>query len=327
MSRAPVNETPTVTTINAAMSPFGVIDFVDNQCGMGAAAAPGVAGSVVGGPPAYLDAHGIRYVPSGALEAADACPEDPADLQKSLVSMGRSASSEPAPVSQRELNSRVDDRIRRFMSKRGELSDLRDEIRATRMQSEERLADLQGLRDMDFSERRERLESIRSAHGPARRYGDEDFAEPRSYRGGAPARRAYRDDASAPRAYRDDASAPRAYRDDASAPRAYRDEDEDLRELHQQMQADVARARLMSEAGGGLRGGLQPSAGARVAGGSGVAQPTAPMRAGSSAAEHKTAATRGPVNSVPGARVLSREAAARVSKAKQGMQGRSSIDF
>ena len=116
MSRAPVNETPTVTTINAAMSPFGVIDFVDNQCGMGAAAAPGVAGSVVGGPPAYLDAHGIRYVPSGALEAADACPEDPADLQKSLVSMGRSASSEPAPVSQRELNSRVDDRIRRFMA-------------------------------------------------------------------------------------------------------------------------------------------------------------------------------------------------------------------
>lgn len=315
MSRAPVNETPTVTTINAAMSPFGVIDFVDNQCGMGAAAAPGVPGTVVGGPPAYLDAHGIRYVPSGALEAADACPEDPVDLQNSLVSMARSASSEPAPVSQRELNSRVDDRIRRFMSKRGDLSDLRDEIRATRMQSEDRLA---GSQSMDYSERRDRLESIRSARGPARRYDEEDIAVPRSYRG----------EAESGRGYRGEADSARGYRDDAASPRGYRDDDEDLRELHRQMQADVARARLMSDsARGGLRSGLQPSAGARTAGGSGVSESTCPMRSGSSAAEQKTATTRGPVKTVPGARVLSREAAARVSKAQQSMRGGSSIDF
>lgn len=129
MSRAPAHETP-VSALNAAMSPFGVIDFVDNQCvqpaGIAGAAGPGLSpAGVVGGPPAYLDAHGIRYVPAAALEA-DAGQEQAAPAP-------RSAPHEAAPISQRDLNSRVDDRVRKFILSERMSDSPRDErLRALR---------------------------------------------------------------------------------------------------------------------------------------------------------------------------------------------------
>ena len=91
----------------SAGNPFGVIDFAENHLLSSA-----MPGGVVGGPPAYLEAHGIRYVP---------CDQQ---LDTSLVPMSsggdapldHAIASTVSPVSPRELNSRVDSRIRRFMS-------------------------------------------------------------------------------------------------------------------------------------------------------------------------------------------------------------------
>lgn len=133
MSRAPANETP-VSALNAALTPFGVIDFVDNGCmqatGGGLAAHAGAAHAnpahpgVVGGPPAYLEAHGIRYVPSASLESDSASPmsADPAATDYGISASAKQvAAAAPASVSQRELNSRVDSRIRKFMKEGGSL--------------------------------------------------------------------------------------------------------------------------------------------------------------------------------------------------------------
>jgi hypothetical protein len=123
------------------MSPFGVIDFIDNQCvqGIGAAASqaggglssgmypglssavhPGLSSAVhgtspgvVGGPPAYLEAHGIRYVPSACLEAA--AEPSPMAAEPTAVPMARRASETPA-TSSRELKSRVDRNITKFLA-------------------------------------------------------------------------------------------------------------------------------------------------------------------------------------------------------------------
>lgn len=99
--------------MHAAISPYGVIDFADNHTLQ-------TPGGVIGGPPAYLEAHGIRYVPM-----ADGDNLEPASLgceyadDPRLVSMGRDAAPpETSYVSPAELNSRVDNRIRKFMSDR-----------------------------------------------------------------------------------------------------------------------------------------------------------------------------------------------------------------
>lgn len=101
--------------MHAAISPYGVIDFADNHTLQ-------TPGGVIGGPPAYLEAHGIRYVPM-----ADGDNMEPASLScdyehdPRLVSMGRDAApTETSYVSPAELNSRVDNRIRKFMSDRTE---------------------------------------------------------------------------------------------------------------------------------------------------------------------------------------------------------------
>lgn len=100
--------------MHAALSPFGVIDFADNHLATSSSLATltSLASlSASAGPPAYLDAHGIRYVPVMAAEAAQGM-DSPAG---SFVPMSRDAGSEPVVVSQRELNSRVDDRIKKFL--------------------------------------------------------------------------------------------------------------------------------------------------------------------------------------------------------------------
>lgn len=102
--------------MSAALSPFGVIDFVDNHA---AGHAPALGASA--GPPAYLDSHGIRYVPSGSLgaDAADLASEaDSRAIRESLVSMGSDAAP-PVRVSQQDLDSRVADSIRKFYDRSG----------------------------------------------------------------------------------------------------------------------------------------------------------------------------------------------------------------
>ena len=108
MSRAPKNEVGAIP-MHAALSPYGVIDFAENSISSMQMAPPG---GVVGGPPAYLEAHGIRYVPSGVAEPD--CVPDPMDA--SLVPMrAQDLGMESSYVSPEELNSRVDDRIKQFM--------------------------------------------------------------------------------------------------------------------------------------------------------------------------------------------------------------------
>lgn len=120
MSRAPAQETPQIP-LNAALSPFGVIDFAENPALHAQYGGHAPPGAVVGGPPAYLEAHGIRYVPSGVLEAeGEELGSAAADsAQQGLVPMSRDAgtcSAAPAAITKRELDSRVDERIRKFMS-------------------------------------------------------------------------------------------------------------------------------------------------------------------------------------------------------------------
>jgi hypothetical protein len=89
MSRAPKVE-PGYAPLHASLCPKDVIDFVDNSL---QTLAPGV----MGGPPAYLEAHGIRYVPATELGA------DPGGL----VSMSTGA-PQAAPRAERvALNSRI----------------------------------------------------------------------------------------------------------------------------------------------------------------------------------------------------------------------------
>ena len=98
----------------SAVSPFGVIDFAENHPSllMQSAAVPG---GVVGGPPAYLEAHGIRYVPCDQALESSLVPMASGDTYSGGGGSLDTAASVVAPVSPRELNSRVDSRIRRFM--------------------------------------------------------------------------------------------------------------------------------------------------------------------------------------------------------------------
>jgi hypothetical protein len=96
----------------SAASPFGVIDFVENHPSLLQSA---VAGGVVGGPPAYLEAHGIRYVPCDQPLDSVLVPMSSGDTCGGAGSL-ESAAAIPSQVSPRELNSRVDSRIRRFMA-------------------------------------------------------------------------------------------------------------------------------------------------------------------------------------------------------------------
>jgi hypothetical protein len=92
MSRAPRVE-PAYHPLHASLGPKDVIDFVDNSL---QTLAPGV----MGGPPAYLEAHGVRYVPATDTAAAPG----------GLVSMSTGAAASLEPDTRRErlgLNSRI----------------------------------------------------------------------------------------------------------------------------------------------------------------------------------------------------------------------------
>jgi hypothetical protein len=97
MSRAPKVESafnPTFSPLHASLSSRDVIDFVDNST------LQTIAPGVVGGPPAYLEAQGIRYVP-----AAEAGPD---------ASPGMSAPASAESASQRERRA-LNSRIRQFL--------------------------------------------------------------------------------------------------------------------------------------------------------------------------------------------------------------------
>lgn len=165
MSRAPVHETHS-SSLTTALTPFGVIDFVDNHC-LAAPAAPAVHGGVVGGPPAYLDAHGIRYVPAVSLEAAPQEEHAPPALH-----------AEPrAPVTPYDLESRVDERIRQFMRDRSALGgqcrpqralgDDYDLERTRRMEQKLRRMQAAAEDDLDTSELRKLRVEVEAANASA----------------------------------------------------------------------------------------------------------------------------------------------------------------
>ena len=108
MSRQPKRDQ---THLHASMTPFGAIDFVDNSSVY--AGAP-IAAGIVGGPPAFLDAHGIRYVPVDAttLTSEPSLPSYPGESALDLQPMWK-----PNPeFDAQSLNSRVDSRIKAYMA-------------------------------------------------------------------------------------------------------------------------------------------------------------------------------------------------------------------
>jgi CRISPR-associated DxTHG motif protein len=138
MSRRPTKDTPDIP-MHAALSPFGVIDFADNHLASNSSLATltSLASlSASAGPPAYLEAHGIRYVPVMAAEGA-LDMDSPAG---NYVPMSRDAGAAQVVVSQRELNTRVDDRIKKFLK-----PDSGDSLRSMRSDME-RLDDVEPRR-------------------------------------------------------------------------------------------------------------------------------------------------------------------------------------
>lgn len=111
MSRAPQHYDAHSSSLTNALTPFGVIDFVDNHCLQASAAALPSPAGIVGGPPAYLEAHGIRYVPQAILESP-AAEADPKSAPAPVAVDAR------PPVSHYDIESRVDDRVRQFMRER-----------------------------------------------------------------------------------------------------------------------------------------------------------------------------------------------------------------
>lgn len=185
MSRAPKNEcqAPSLTT---ALSPFGVIDFVDNQCmqslGSSIVENPSaVSKVVVGGPPAYLDAHGIRYVPSSQLDSAAETLVPP---QSSL--QGNSLSSELCRTSPlkndssfpiESMKNRVDNKIKRFLARNAEgVSEYDDDVPRNYRSNHDRMSSRKYV-DRDFDQ------EMRRGDGPrfTRRSVDDYDRMPRSY--------------------------------------------------------------------------------------------------------------------------------------------------
>lgn len=159
MSRAPKNEHS--IPLHAAVNPYGIIDFADGH--LGAQAPPG---AIVGGPPAFLEAHGIRYVPVTALGAEDAPePEIAPRADARLVPMDRAeghALSEAVPcITRRELDARVEEGIRRFLQRDTAAS---TSSRIQSMRSELMLGS--GAEDVEWAERgrrtSKRLEALRA---------------------------------------------------------------------------------------------------------------------------------------------------------------------
>jgi hypothetical protein len=126
-----------------------VIDFVDSPV-----TTP--LDSVVGGPPAYLESHGIRYVPEAA-PADLRCADEPPTIAP------LSAADGGGRVTQQELDARVDARVRKYMQESGALP-----MASRAAAGPDRASDrLRRLRDCveDMAEEHDR--SLRAAPAPA----------------------------------------------------------------------------------------------------------------------------------------------------------------
>ena len=159
MSRKPANRRDangrsmeTVFT-HVGMGPSGVIDFIQplstSATGQDASSSSHLVAAddpslvdpyaVRGGPPAYLEAHGVRYVPEAATAAAMIDAEERAS---DLVSMARpydGPRDDIAGMSDDTLTARVDDRIRHFMQR----------SRSATQGANERLAELHANMDAE----------------------------------------------------------------------------------------------------------------------------------------------------------------------------------
>lgn len=110
MSRAPKDLK--ANPLGAAPNPHGIIDFVD------AVHMHTPLENVVGGPPAYLESHGIRYVPDPGPATLGADGE--LAPYEDHLSTAAPPAGEPGPFyTQRELDARVDSRITQFMRETG----------------------------------------------------------------------------------------------------------------------------------------------------------------------------------------------------------------
>lgn len=110
MSRAPKDLK--ANPLGATPNPHGIIDFVDSVH------MHTPLENVVGGPPAYLESHGIRYVPDPGPATLSADGE--LSPYEDLSAAAPPGAGEPGPFyTQRELDARVDSRITQFMRESG----------------------------------------------------------------------------------------------------------------------------------------------------------------------------------------------------------------
>lgn len=109
MSRQPKRDQQ--ASMHANMNPYGAIDFVDNH---NVYANTPICTGVVGGPPAFLDAHGIRYIP---MESTTLTSEPDMSTFASDPSLNVQPMWKPAPeFDAQALNDRVDSRISAYMN-------------------------------------------------------------------------------------------------------------------------------------------------------------------------------------------------------------------
>jgi hypothetical protein len=93
----------------AMMHPYGAVDFIDNS--LSSSIGSSIPGMVVGGPPAFLEAHGIRYVPSDSgTEGLEHCA--PMALAPSSVVPERDIGQ----VSHMDIDSRVQNSVQAFLA-------------------------------------------------------------------------------------------------------------------------------------------------------------------------------------------------------------------
>jgi TPP-dependent pyruvate/acetoin dehydrogenase alpha subunit len=107
------------------MGPSGVIDFIQPLSSAGpdqshviAADDPADPYAVRGGPPAYLETHGVRYVPASTATASSLQTESASELVAMSKPFDEEEEEEEEPgISDSDLNSRVDERIKHFLNR------------------------------------------------------------------------------------------------------------------------------------------------------------------------------------------------------------------
>lgn len=109
MSRQPAADKK--ESIRELLSMANVVDFVDNSVTTGGALQAGVTP----GPPSFLQAHGIKYVPAVSVGELGDRYDPSGEGEEGMVSMSQNAQSRQRVVTQADLNERVNQQVANYM--------------------------------------------------------------------------------------------------------------------------------------------------------------------------------------------------------------------